>query len=103
MGVMSLNLSIANEEWVRKGKNYSLRVNTAIQDYRIRAVMGDQRDISVFSTMQLLRGIQTRGQGKMTAENPLGTLTPKEYERLVNAINALKMCIDEVDSHEVVE
>jgi hypothetical protein len=103
MGVMSVNLTMANESWVRKGDNYSQRVNTAIQDFRIRVNMGEGRDLSVFTTMQLLRGIQTRCMGKMTKDNPLGTLSAKEYERLVNAINALKMCIDEMDSHEVVE
>jgi hypothetical protein len=76
MGVMSLNLDVSNETWIRnlrKGTR-SAAVNQALREYR-----------------------------RTSADNPIGTLSEKDYARLKNAMDTMMLCVAEMDNHEVIE
>jgi len=102
MGAMSLNLTEINEQWIRKSSNMSARVNHAINQFR-HDQQTEWKDIDQYSSRALVRLVFSRCQGNMTEENPLGALNETQYLRLTNAMNTLLLCVDEMNSHEVVE
>lgn len=105
MGVVSINLSFANEEWYRnrnKGQR-SAAVNRAIDAFRYKKDSSSNKSLDEYTTHTLLMQISARCMGTATKDAPLGMLSEKEYARLKLAIENLSIIVEEFDQHEVIE
>ena len=105
MGVMSLNLDVSNETWIRnlrKGTR-SAAVNQALREYRRVRNVESIKQMGDYTTAELVRIVFTRCMGRTSADNPIGTLSEKDYARLKNAMDTMMLCVAEMDNHEVIE